>query len=126
MKPHGTSKNIHWFEEGQMKKRLIDLIDQTEEIEKGFHYLTGIYSYMDMISDVPQFQEWKEELLFEFRSIPDSYSNDYIKEIIKILTGKLNSHQEHKDFNILKAKLKTVRKKTINIFPWRTHKVILE
>lgn len=100
-----------------MKKRLIDLIDQTEEIEKGFHYLTGIYSYMDMISDVPQFQEWKEELLFEFRSIPDSYSNDHIKEIIKILTGKLNSHQEHKDFNILKAKLKTVRKNIDQYFP---------
>lgn len=100
-----------------MKERLIYLIDQTEEIEKGFHYLTGIYSYMDMISDVPQYQEWKEDLLFEFRSIPDSYSDDYIKEIIKILSGTLNSYQENKDFNVLKAKLKTVRKNIDQYFP---------
>lgn len=100
-----------------MKERLIDLIDKTEEIEKRFHYLTGIYSCMDMISDVPEFLEWKEDLLSEFRNIYDSYSNESIKEIIKILSGPFNSYHEHNDFNILKAKLKNVRKNIDQYFP---------
>ena len=99
-----------------MKEDLIELINQAKEIESHFHP-SGGYLDIDMISDVPEFQDWKEELLFEFKSIPDVCSDGYIKEIIKILSGKLNSYQEHKDFNILKAKLKAVRKNIDQYFP---------
>lgn len=55
-----------------MKKDLIKLIDSRKEIEKMFHpFDGGKGTSFELISDVPEFQNWLQEIKLELQGIYD-------------------------------------------------------
>ena len=63
-----------------MKKDLIKLIDSRKEIEKMFHpFGGGMGTSFERISDVPEFQNWLQEIKLEF-----------MIELMTLLCGKLS------------------------------------
>ena len=55
-----------------MKKDLIKLIDSRKEIEKMFHpFGGGMGTSFERISDVPEFQNWLQEIKLELQGIYD-------------------------------------------------------
>ena len=55
-----------------MKKDLIELIDSQKEIQKMFHpFDGGMGTSFERISDVPEFQNWLQEIKLELQGIYD-------------------------------------------------------
>ena len=66
-----------------MKKDLIKLIDSRKEIEKMFHpFDGGMGTSFERISDVPEFQNWLQEIKLELQG--------FMIELMTLLYGKLS------------------------------------
>lgn len=98
-----------------MKESLIVLINQIDEIEKLFHYIPAsdgiaIPPYF-MISDVPEFQIWKEKVVIELHSLYEKRKDSYVKGTIDILENPIVDWDEKNYFNTVKGKLFAIKGK---------------
>ena len=117
-----TYEGKHYFDDKKQlvnKFRLIELIDETEEIEKNFHVVGGRgIPEVEAISDTEAFQNWFQEILLELESIPDSKLTGYILDTTDILKNSFNVWNDRVDFTKMKGRLMAIRH---NIDIYYTH-----
>ena len=81
-----TFEGKHYFDDKKLlvgKLRLIELIDETDEIEKAFHTVGGGgVPEVEEIHDTEVFQYWLQEILFELESLPDAKLPGFIFDTI--------------------------------------------
>lgn len=103
-----------------MKKDLIKLIDSRKEIEKMFHPFDGSKgTSFERISDVPEFQNWLQEIKLELQGIYDRTHDTFVWETINLCGKRLDGFTEKKYFIELVGKLQAIRKILINIIRTR-------
>lgn len=103
-----------------MKKDLIKLIDSRKEIEKMFHpFGGGMGTSFERISDVPEFQNWLQEIKLELQGIYDRTHDTFVWETINLCGKRLDGFTEKKYFIELVGKLQAIRKILINIIRTR-------
>jgi|GEM_PF-218134 len=109
-----TYEGKHYFDDKKQladKFRLIELIDETEEIEKNFHIVGGGgVPEVEEIYDIEVFQNWLQEILFELENLPDAKIPGFIFDTINILKKPFNGWNDKKDFITIKGKLKAIRR----------------
>ena len=94
-----------------MKKDLIGLIDSRKEIEKKFHSFDGgMGTSFEQISDVPEFQNWLQEIKLELQGIYDRTHDTFVWETINLCGKRLDGFTEKKYFIELAGKLQAIRK----------------
>ena len=117
-----TYEGKHYFDDKKQlvdKFRLIELIDETEEIEKNFHIVGGGgVPEVEEIYDTEVFQNWLQEILLELESLPDSNVPGFIFDTINILKEPFNGWNDKTDFNKIKGRLKAIQR---NIDKYYTH-----
>ena len=102
------------------KERLVELINNTIEIEKNFHTVGGNNSGfppIDEIHDTEAFQEWLAEVLFELENLPDSKKPGYLFDTISLLKQPFNGWNDKKDFTKIKGRLATINRNINNYYP---------
>lgn len=111
------------------KERLVELIENTIEVEKNFHTVGGNNSgipAVDEIHDTAEFQEWIAEVLFELENLPDSKKPGYLFETINILKHPFNGWNDKKDFIEIKGRLAAIKRNINNYYPQEeSDKVVL-
>ena len=101
-----------------MKKDLIELIDSREEIEKMFHpFDGGMGTAFERISDVPEFQNWIQEIKLELQEIYDRTHDTFVWETINLCDKCLDGFTEKKYFIVLGGKLQAIRKNIDKYYP---------
>lgn len=110
------------------KERLVELIDNTMEIEKNFHTVGGNNSGIppiEEIHDTDEFQEWLAEVLFELEKLPDSKKPGYLFETISILKQPFNGWNDKKDFTKIKGRLATIKRNINNYYPQEESSIVV-
>ena len=109
-----TFEGKHYFDDKKLlvgKLRLIELIDETDEIEKAFHTVGGGgVPEVEEIHDTEVFQYWLQEILFELESLPDAKLPGFIFDTINILKKPFNGWNDKNDFIAIKGRLKAIRR----------------
>ena len=101
-----------------MKKDLIELIDSQKEIQKMFHpFDGGMGTSFERISDVPEFQNWIQEIKLELQGIYDGTHDTFVWETINLCGKRLDGFTEKKYFIELAAKLQAIRKNIDKYYP---------
>ena len=101
-----------------MKKDLIKLIDSRKEIEKMFHpFGGGMGTSFERISDVPEFQNWLQEIKLELQGIYDRTHDTFVWETINLCGKRLDGFTEKKYFIELVGKLQAIRKHIDKYYP---------
>ena len=101
-----------------MKKDLIKLIDSRKEIEKMFHpFDGGKGTSFELISDVPEFQNWLQEIKLELQGIYDRTHDTFVWETINLCGKRLDGFTEKKYFIELVGKLQAIRKNIDKYYP---------
>ena len=101
-----------------MKKDLIKLIDSRKEIEKMFHpFDGGKGTSFERISDVPEFQNWLQEIKLELQGIYDRTHDTFVWETINLCGKRLDGFTEKKYFIELVGKLQAIRKNIDKYYP---------
>ena len=102
-----------------MKKDLIKLIDSRKEIEKMFHpFGGGMGTSFERISDVPEFQNWLQEIKLELQGIYDRTHDIFVWETINLCGKRLDGFTEQKYYFIeLVGKLQAIRKNIDKYYP---------
>lgn len=126
-----TFKGKHYFDEEvqerENKPRLIDLIDQTNEIEKLFHMVGGKgIPEVSQIYDIQEFQDWIQELQYELQELLNTCEEDYVRETLEMVSKKFNGWNDRKDFSIIKGKLKVIKRNRDKYFFDRETKILGE
>ena len=101
-----------------MKKDLIGLIDSRKEIEKKFHSFDGgMGTSFEQISDVPEFQNWLQEIKLELQGIYDRTHDIFVWETINLCGKRMDGVTEKKYFIELAGKLQAIRKNIDKYYP---------
>lgn len=101
-----------------MKKDLIELIDSQKEIEKMFRpFDGGMGTSFERISDVPEFQNWLQEIKLELQEIYDRTHDTFVWETINLCGRRLDGFTEKKYFIELVGKLQAIRKNIDKYYP---------
>lgn len=101
-----------------MKKDLIKLIDSQKEIEKMFHpFDDNVGILFEKISDVPEFQNWFQEIKLELHGIYDRTHDTFVGETINLCGKRLDEFTEKKYFVELVGKLQAIRKNIDKYYP---------
>lgn len=101
-----------------MKKDLIELIDSQKEIEKMFHpFDDNVGILFEKISDVPEFQNWFQEIKLELHGIYDRTHDTFVGETINLCGKRLDEFTEKKYFVELVGKLQAIRKNIDKYYP---------
>ena len=101
-----------------MKKDLIKLVDSRKEIEKMFHpFGGGMGTSFERISDVPEFQNWLQEIKLELQGIYDRTHDTFVWETINLCGKRLDGFTEKKYFIELVGKLQAIRKNIDRYYP---------
>ena len=101
-----------------MKKDLIELIDSRKEIEKMFHPFDGGKGRaFEQISDVPEFQNWLQEIKLELQGIYDRTHDTFVWETINLCGKRLDGFTEKRYFIELVGKLQAIRKNIDKYYP---------
>jgi len=101
-----------------LKKDLIGLIDSRKEIEKKFHSFDGgMGTSFEQISDVPEFQNWLQEIKLELQGIYDRTHDTFVWETINLCGKRLDGFTEKKYFIELAGKLQAIRKNIDKYYP---------
>lgn len=95
-----------------MKKDLLELIDQTENIENLFHVLGGVSGLpaSNVIYDVQEFNDWIQGLQFEFQSILGTKQHPFIEGASKLVNAKFGGWRDERQFKEIKGCLATIKK----------------
>lgn len=101
-----------------MKEDLIELIDSQKEIEKKFHQFDGgMGKSFERISDVPEFQNWLQEIKLELQGIYDRTHDTFVWETINLCGKRLDGFTEKRYFIELVGKLQAIRKNIDKYYP---------
>lgn len=101
-----------------MKEDLIELIDSQKEIEKKFHQFDGgMGKSFERISDVPEFQNWIQEIKLELQGIYDRTHDTFVWETINLCGKRLDGFTEKRYFIELVGKLQAIRKNIDKYYP---------
>ena len=101
-----------------MKKDLLELIDSQKEIEKMFHpFDDNVGILFEKISDVPEFQNWFQEIKLELQGIYDRTHDTFVWETINFCGKRLDGFTEKKYFIELVGKLQAIRKNIDKYYP---------
>ncbi len=97
--------------------RIEYLINKIDYIE-GLFYKDGGYgrAVSEHIHDVPEYQEWIQEVIYELGQIFQQSNDSFIWEAMNLAKRK-NSHTEKVDFLELKGKLKTIKRNLQKYYP---------
>ena len=101
-----------------MKEDLIELIDSQKEIEKKFHQFDGgMGTSFERISDMPEFQNWLQEIKLELQGIYDRTHDTFVWETINLCGKRLDGFTEKRYFIELVGKLQAIRKNIDKYYP---------
>ena len=101
-----------------MKKDLLELIDSQKEIEKMFHpFDDNVGILFEKISDVPEFQNWFQEIKLELQGIYDRTHDTFVGETINLCGKRVDEFTEKKYFVGLVGKLQAIRKNIDKYYP---------
>lgn len=101
-----------------MKEDLIELIDSQKEIKKKFHQFDGgMGTSFERISDVPEFQNWLQEIKLELQGIYDRTHDTFVWETINLCGKRLDGFTEKRYFIELVGKLQAIRKNIDKYYP---------
>ena len=101
-----------------MKKDLLELIDSQKEIEKMFHpFDDNVGILFEKISDVPEFQNWFQEIKLELQGIYDRTHDTVVGETINLCGKRVDEFTEKKYFVELVGKLQAIRKNIDKYYP---------
>ena len=101
-----------------MLKDLLELIDSQKEIEKMFHpFDDNVGILFEKISDVPEFQNWFQEIKLELQGIYDRTHDTFVGETINLCGKRVDEFTEKKYFVELVGKLQAIRKNIDKYYP---------
>ena len=91
-----------------MKKDLLELIDSQKEIEKMFHpFDDNVGILFEKISDVPEFQNWFQEIKLELQGIYDRTHDTFVGETINLCGKRVDEFTEKILINIIQMRKKS-------------------
>lgn len=92
------------------KEELLLLIGSSEEIEKLFHRLEGDWALFEQIHDVPEYQEWIQQVIMYLQEIFDRTHDQFVWGAINSCQKHMNGTDDRKQFNEIVGKLKSIEK----------------
>lgn len=92
------------------KEELLELIGQIGDIEKYFHKMDGQWAMFEQIHDVPEYQEWIQQIIFYLQDIFDKTTDLYIQDTVNLCKRHMNGTDDRKRFIEISGKLKSIEK----------------
>lgn len=109
-----------------MKKDLLRLIKQIDNIRTNFHMTSGNgIPHLNIIYDTPVFLEWKQEIQFELQDIYDRTNDKFIWDTLVKLKQGFNGWKDEKIFNEISGSLKVVSKHISKYYPEEVAEITL-
>lgn len=94
-----------------MKNDLLALVDQTDYIKSFFHVSGGNgMPSVNVIYNTVEFSAWKQEIQFELQGIYDRTKDQFIWNLLVILSQGFNGWKDEQSFNELSGGLLAVKK----------------
>lgn len=101
-----------------MKKDLLNLIGQIENVKAQFHKQSNVgLPQLDIIYDSPGFADWIQELQLEMQSIYDRERDKFIWETLIIIKQGFNGWKDYESFNSLRGALLAIEKNIDKYYP---------
>ena len=101
---------------------LINLIQQIDKIKSHFHIVPRIgFPSLNIIYDVPEFSNWKQELQFLLQGIYDRTKDKFVRDLLVLLKQGFNGWRDEESFNELAGGLLAISK---NIDKYFSEKMI--
>jgi len=98
-----------------MKKQLLGLIQQHENIKLYFH--AGGRTKVNTVYDTAEFAAWKKEIQFELQEIHDRTRDSFIWDTLTILRQGFNGWKDEVSFNELKGSLIAISNNIDKYYP---------
>ena len=92
------------------KEELLLLIGSSEEIEKLFHRIESDLAFYEQIHDVPEYQEWIQQVIMYLQEIVDRTHDQFVWGAINSCQKRMRGTNDRKQFNEIVAKLKSIEK----------------
>ena len=92
------------------KEELLMLIGSIENIEKLFHKLEGDWALFEQIHDVPQYQEWIQQIILYLQEIFDRTHDQFVWGTINSCQRHMNGTDDRKQFNEIAGKLRSIER----------------
>jgi hypothetical protein len=92
------------------KEELLMLIGSIENIEKLFHKLEGDWALFEQIHDVPQYQEWIQQIILYLQEIFDRTHDQFVWGAINSCQRHMNGTDDRKQFNEIAGKLRSIER----------------
>ena len=92
------------------KEELLNLIDRTDEIGGLFHKLPSEWALFEEIHDVPEYQEWIQQVIMFLQEIFDRTHDQFIWESINACNRHMNGTDDRDIFIEIVGKLKSIAK----------------
>ena len=92
------------------KEEFLDLIAKIDSIEQLFHKLSGSWGVFEQIHDVPEFQEWLQQILLYLQGIYDKTHDKFVWDTINACNCRMSGTNDRKVFNEIVGKLKSIGK----------------
>ena len=104
-----------------MRERLLELIEQTKEIESLFHSTfipEGIaMTPGEVIYDIQDFRVWVQELKLELQMVYDKTKNKFIWDTLNDLSVNFNGWDDRRKFNQIKGDLLAIKRNIDYYYP---------
>lgn len=101
-----------------MKKELLALIEQIDDIEKHFHISGGNgMQQLNIIYDTADFATWKQEVQLELQDIFDRKNDKFVWNTLVTIQQDFNGWKDELSFNDLKGSLLAIRKNIDKYYP---------
>lgn len=104
-----------------MRERLLELIEQTKEIESLFHSTfipEGIaMTPGEVIYDIQDFRVWVQELKLELQMVYDTTKNKFIWDTLNDLSVNFNGWDDRRKFNQIKGDLLAIKRNIDYYYP---------
>lgn len=107
-----------------MKVKLLELIYQTEEIEKEFHAIPGDPIGRNMIGDVQKFTIWLMKVKAELTKLYEKKHNQFIWHTINLASVRFDGNEDKRKFDKLKGALYAISDDIDTYFPEEKNHVI--
>lgn len=92
------------------KEELQNLIEEIDSIEKLFHKSSGNWGFFDEIHDVPEFQDWLQQILLYLQSIYDKTHDKFVWDTINACNRRMSGTNDRNVFNEIVGKLRSIGK----------------
>lgn len=86
------------------------LIEKIDLIEKLFHKKSGGLIVFDEIHDVPEFQDWLQQVIFYLQGIYDRTHDKFVRDTINVCKRRMSGTNDRSVFNEMVGKLRSIGK----------------